>query len=125
MRIEFTGDTPIYLQLIRLIRQAIASGDQAPGSKLPGVRDLAVDYGVNPNTVQRALTELERDGLLYTERTAGRYVTADEKKIAAIRTELAERQIDDFVHQMKALGFDRSQLLKVLEEKWSDQNGDD
>lgn len=125
MPVEFASDTPIYLQLIRLVRQAVASGNLVPGSRLPGVREMAIEYGVNPNTVQRALAELERDGLLYTERTAGRFVTTDAARIAAARDELAGRQIDDFVRQMKTLGFDRRQLLETLEKKWSDQNGDD
>ena len=125
MQIEFASDMPIYLQLVRLVRQAIASGELQPGSRLSGVRDLAIEYGVNPNTVQRALAELERDGLLYTERTAGRFVTTDAARIAAVRVELAERQIDDFVRQMKSLGYEHSQLFKILEEKWSEHNGDD
>jgi GntR family transcriptional regulator len=125
MPIEFSADTPIYLQLIGLIRQSIASGERPPGSKMPSVRDLAIEFGVNPNTVQRALSELERDGLLFTERTAGRYITEDAARIAAVRAELAERQIETFLQQMKVLGFKREDLLRVLEKKWSEQNGHD
>ncbi|HAL74855.1 MAG TPA: GntR family transcriptional regulator [Clostridiales bacterium] len=125
MPVEFTSDMPIYLQLIRLVRQGVASGELVPGSRLPGVREMAIEYGVNPNTVQRALVKLERDGLLYTERTAGRFVTADAARIAAVRGELADRQIDDFVRQMKSLGYNCRQLLETLEKKWSDHNGDD
>jgi GntR family transcriptional regulator len=125
MPIEFSADTPIYLQLIRLIRQSIASGERPPGSKMPSVRDLAIAFGVNPNTVQRSLTELERDGLLCTERTAGRHITEDTDRIEAVRAELADRQIDDFLLQMKALGFNREDLQRVLDKKWREQNGHD
>ncbi|HBP38020.1 MAG TPA: GntR family transcriptional regulator [Clostridiales bacterium] len=125
MPVEFTAETPIYLQLCQLFRQAIAAGELPPGSRVPSVRDLAIEYGVNPNTVQRALAELERDGLLYAERTAGRFITADASRIEAIRSDLVERQIEGFFRQMHGLGYQKEQLLKILAEKWSDQDGND
>ena len=124
MPIEFAGDTPIYLQLVRMIRQAIAAGELPPGSKIASVRDLAIEYGVNPNTVQRSLAELERDGLVFAERTAGRYITTDTGRIEAVRAELSGRRISEFAQQMKALGYSCEQLKKALEEKWSDLDGD-
>ena len=75
MNWQFSNDAPIYAQLIRQIRAGIVSGAFSPGERLPSVRDLAMEAGVNPNTMQRALTELERDGLVYSQRTSGRYVT--------------------------------------------------
>ena len=125
MGVEFDPNTPIYLQLIQRIRQAVVSGEMLPGSKVPSVRDLAVAYGVNPNTVQRALTELERDGLLYAERTAGRFITNDSARIEAIRIELSEQQIERFIGQMQALGYQKTQLMQILTEKWSDLDGHD
>lgn len=122
MQIEFDSDTPIYLQLIRMIRQAIVTGSLPPGSKMPSVRDLACDYGVNPNTVQRALTELERDGLVFAERTAGRFITSDDALIESVRAELAERQISDFTDRMLALGYRREQLMQTLSQKWSEKD---
>ena len=77
MNWQFSNDAPIYAQLIRQIRAGIVSGAFSPGERLPSVRDLAMEAGVNPNTMQRALTELERDGLVYSQRTSGRYVTED------------------------------------------------
>jgi GntR family transcriptional regulator len=122
MQIEFDSDTPIYLQLIRMIRQAIVTGTLPPGSKMPSVRDLAIEYGVNPNTVQRSLTELERDGLVFAERTAGRFITSDDALIESIRAELADRQIADFTEHMLALGYRREQLLQILSQKWSEKD---
>lgn len=123
MRIEFDQNTPIYLQLMQHIRQSAVSGQWPPGSKIPSVRDLAVEYGVNPNTVQKALVELERDGLLYSERTAGRYVTSDLSLINALRDEMAGRLIEQFTGQMQALGYEKAYLLKLLMEKWRDEDG--
>ena len=77
----FRGDQPIYAQLMQRIKQGIVSGDLPPGSRLPSVRELATEAGVNPNTMQRALQELEREGMVYSQRTAGRFVTEDEKAI--------------------------------------------
>jgi GntR family transcriptional regulator len=123
LRIEFDPNTPIYLQLMQLIRQAAAAGQLLPGGKVPSVRELAVEYAVNPNTVQKALAELEREGLLVTERTAGRRITDDVEKINQLRAELAQQQIDHFAGQMLALGFEREQLLELLTEKWGIGNG--
>ena len=81
MNWQFSNDAPIYAQLIGQIRAGIVSGAFSPGERLPSVRDLAMEAGVNPNTMQRALTELERDGLVYSQRTSGRYVTEDQTAI--------------------------------------------
>jgi GntR family transcriptional regulator len=79
MNWQFNSEAPIYSQLIGQIRQGIVSGAFPPGERLASVRDLASEAGVNPNTMQRALTELERDGLVYSQRTAGRFVTEDQR----------------------------------------------
>ena len=89
---QFSGDAPIYSQLIEQIKVGIVSGVFPPGERLPSVRDLATEAGVNPNTMQRALTELERDGLVYSQRTAGRFVTEDKAMIETAKRALAERQ---------------------------------
>ena len=78
MKWQFSNDAPIYSQLIEQIKVGIVSGAFPPGERLPSVRDLATEAGVNPNTMQRALAELERDGLVYSQRTAGRFVTEDQ-----------------------------------------------
>jgi DNA-binding transcriptional regulator YhcF (GntR family) len=77
MNWQFDNDMPIYSQLVGQIKQRIVAGVFPPGERLPSVRDLATDAGVNPNTMQRALQELERNGLVFSQRTAGRFVTED------------------------------------------------
>lgn len=113
----FNPNIPIYLQLIESIKRRIVSGELLPGQRLPSVRDLAQTYAVNPNTAQRTLSELERDGLVYSERTAGRFITNDGELIEMTRTELAGAQIESFIQQMRNLGFTKQQLLEKLEER--------
>ena len=96
MNWQFSNDAPIYAQLIGQIRAGIVSGAFSPGERLPSVRDLAMEAGVNPNTMQRALTELERDGLVYSQRTSGRYVTEDQTAIMEARHALAADRVRSF-----------------------------
>ena len=87
---------PIYMQIMNRVRGAVASGELAPGERVASVREMAADFEVNPNTMQRALNELEREGLLVSERTAGRFVTMDRKLIAQLKREAAEDAADAF-----------------------------
>ena len=111
----FRTDTPIYTQLCERLTLAIASGGYAPGERLPAVRELALDAGVNPNTVQRALSELERLGLVYTQRTAGRFVTEDAERIGQERLRIAEERARYFLGAMEELGYNRIQTVMLLE----------
>ena len=111
---ELQNDRPIYLQLIERLKLLIISGTYAPGSKLPSVRDLAMEASVNPNTMQKALTELERDGLIITNRTSGRQVTEDEKMIKEQRKELAKKQLEEFLAQMEKLGFTKEEIKELI-----------
>ena len=111
----FRTDAPIYTQLYEKLTLAIVSGGYAPGERLPAVRELAVDAGVNPNTVQRALSELERCGLVYTQRTAGRFVTEDAERIGAEKLRLAEERARSFLGAMEELGYNRIQTVMLLE----------
>lgn len=113
---EFDAGRPIYYQLCELLTQAIVSGDFSPGERLPGVREMALQYGVNPNTAQRTMAELERQGLVYSERTAGRFVTSDENLIAQIRKEAALAQAANFLKQMKKLGIAQDEIQQLLTE---------
>ena len=90
MKWEFKNGIPIYLQIIDQIKRQIVSGELAPGSRIPAVRDLAKEAGVNPNTMQRALTQLEQEGLLYTQRTSGRFVTQEEEIMKQTRMQLSD-----------------------------------
>ena len=113
---ELNEDRPIYAQLIEQIQRRIISGAWQPGERLPSVRDLAAEAAVNPNTMQRALSELERDGLVFSQRTSGRYITQDEGRILEAKHDLARREVETFLAHMAALGFDRAQAVEILEE---------
>ena len=116
MKWQFSNDAPIYSQLIAQIKVGIVSGAFPPGERLPSVRDLATEAGVNPNTMQRALTELERDGLVHSRRTSGRFITEDETMLKNLRDELASRHIQDFMEKMKQLGFQEKETLEKLQD---------
>lgn len=121
---DFAPNQPIYTQLIDRLRRAIAAGEYPSGSRLPAVRELAAEAGINPNTVQRALGELEREGLIYAQRTAGRYVTDDPAAITAARRELAATQVRQYLSSMRALGFsveEAAALAAEMKEK-EDEN---
>ena len=108
------NDRPIYLQLMERIQHDIISGVYQPGDKLPSVRDLAVEAAVNPNTMQKALSELERCGLVYSQRTSGRFITDNTAMIKEMRTELAQEHILDFFGQMRQLGFSDEDTLNLI-----------
>ena len=114
MKWLFSSDAPIYAQLVEQIKVGIVAGAFPPGERLSSVRDLATDAGVNPNTMQRAMTELERDGLVYSQRTAGRFVTEDQMLIEQAKRSLAECHIKTFLEAMDRLGFRREEVLTLL-----------
>ena len=106
---------PIYVQIVNKVREAIASGELAPGERVPAIRELAAEFEVNPNTMQRALTELEREGLLLSRRTSGRFVTEDAEKIRCLKTELAEDAADKFKSEMARLGFTEQEIIEKIQ----------
>lgn len=114
---SFQNDSPIYTQLVHGLTLRIVSGIYTAGGKLPSVRDLAAEAGVNPNTMQRALTELEREGLMFSQRTAGRFVTEDKNMIDNAKVGLAEEQIKRFLSAMTGLGYDLTGIIQLLQEK--------
>lgn len=114
---SFQNDSPIYAQLVNGLTLRIVSGIYAAGDKLPSVRDLAAEAGVNPNTMQRALTELERIGLVFSQRTAGRFVTEDRSMIEQAKKGLAEEQVNRFLTAMTGLGYDITDIINLLQEK--------
>ena len=117
MNWQFSGDAPIYAQLVEQIKLGIVSGTLPPGERLPSVRDLAMEAGVNPNTMQRALTELEREGLVYSQRTAGRFVTEDGKMIEEAKRGLAETHIRVFLAAMSRLGYQKEEILTLIRQE--------
>ena len=113
---QFVNDRPIYAQLVELIQQKILSGEYAPGGKLPSIRDLAAEAAVNPNTLQRAFSELELKGLVYTQRTAGRFISEDQEQIGALRQAYAKQAVRDFYERMQSLGYSASEVVTLVKE---------
>lgn len=110
------NDRPIYLQLMERIQMDIISGKYSPGDKLPSVRDLALEASVNPNTMQKALAELERGGLVYSQRTSGRFITEDEELMKELRKEQAEKYLKEFFMNMRHLGLSQEEIRVLFEE---------
>ena len=111
---KLDNDRPIYAQIVEKIKLRIISGFYQSGSKLPSVRDLALEAGVNPNTMQKAFAELENSGLLITMRTSGRMVTEDEERISMVRKTIAQEKIDAFLQDMRELGFGPEQSFLLI-----------
>ncbi len=125
MEWKFRSDLPIYSQLVEQIKLGIVSAKLLPGERLMSVRDMATEAGVNPNTMQRALQELEREGLVYANRTAGRFVTEDIARIQEARKALAAVQVRSFLEAMEKLGCDHEEILALLAgEKEEKQDAD-
>lgn len=111
---NFENDRPIYIQLVEKLKLAIVAGEYPAGERLPSVRDLAIEIKANPNTVQRALVDLEQTGLIYTQRTNGKFVTEDEELVQRIREELAKEAFSKFQENMKQLGFGEDEIKQYL-----------
>ena len=114
MKWHFTNDAPIYSQLMEQIKVGIVTGEFSPGAKLPSVRDIAMEAGVNPNTMQRAMAELEREGLVYSQRTSGRFVTENELVIQQLKHSLALGHVENFLNSMRSIGFSRDEIVALL-----------
>lgn len=112
---NFDEKSPIYIQITKHIKMKIISQEIKSGDQLPTVRELAEEAGVNPNTMQRAFSELEQEGMVFSKRTSGRFVTEDEKLIKQKRHELATEELQSFVQNMHHIGFDTSDIIAVLE----------
>ena len=112
---ELDNDRPIYLQLMERIQQDIVSGIYKPSDRLPSVRDLAVEAAVNPNTMQKALSELERSGLVYSQRTSGRFITEDTQLLDEMKTSLASEHSQQFLEKMKQLGFQKEETAALIQ----------
>ena len=111
MAIDFDSNLPIYIQVMDYIKKEIVSGRLKPGDRVDSVRDLALHFGVNPNTVQRSLSELEREGLLKSERTAGRFISENEELIGLVREQMATSCIGRYVKEMENLGYEGEEIL--------------
>ena len=116
MEYVFDNERPIYIQLVEMIRIDIVSGKFKKGQKLPSVRELAFYYKVNPNTMQKALVELESEKLIYTERTNGKYVTNDSKVINKAKEKLAKEKVKEYLSSMNSIGITYEESIKYLQE---------
>lgn len=114
MKWKFSSDKAIYVQIVERFKEEISSGRIKSGEKLPSVRETAEEAGVNPNTVQHAFSKLEREGLVHSSGTNGRYVTGDVNLIQAAKAEMAKREIETFLNRMLRLGYKREQTLEII-----------
>ena len=112
---EFQDHLPIYAQLMDTLKRRIITGRYLPGEKLPSVRELAAEAGINPNTVQHAFSELEREGLIYTQRATGKYVTENADEIKSARQALAKTQVAEFLSNMQSLGYSVGDVIVLLQ----------
>jgi len=119
----FNNETPIYLQLVEKLKMQIVSGELKQGQRIPSVRELALVARVNPNTMQKALTELESQGLVYTERTNGKFVTQNQKLIHQTKKELAKEKVQKYLDDMKNIGITYEQARNYLQELGGKEDG--
>lgn len=120
---ELKGDRPIYLQLMEQVQLRIVSGEYPAGGKLPTVRDMATQASVNPNTMQKALSELERDGLVFSQRTSGRFITEDAAMIQKAKEALATEQVREFFRKMDAIGYGFKETMRLVEDAANNNEG--
>ena len=117
---EYNSSLPIYLQAANSIKQDIVTGKLSPGAKLPSVRDLAVEYTINSNTVSRVYKELEMEDVCFTRRGMGTFVTEDPERVQQLKEEMAGALIREFLEGMEQLGFSRAQAIGLLEKEQSE-----
>ena len=113
---ELDSKRSIYGQVMERILRRIVTGHYPPGGRIESVRELADEAGVNPNTMQRALSEMERDGIIFSNRTSGRFVTEDVEKIEAVKNQLAKDAAKNFIASMRDLELSESEMLKILKD---------
>ncbi len=117
---EFSKDKPIYMQIIENIQMSIISGEFKAGDKLLPVREMAAMAAVNPNTMQRALQELEKMGLVFSKRTSGRFITEDTHMVEELKENFAKRQIIDFYEKMKSIGLTKQEIINYVEKTFGE-----
>ncbi len=118
---HLTNDRPVFIQIMEKLKRDIVTGSYRPGDKLPSVRELAGEAAVNPNTMQRAFSELEREGLVYTKRTNGRFITEDLSMISQLKEQMALDAISQFLNSMQQLGFSGKETLALLKESLEEE----
>lgn len=119
---DFKSDRSIYLQIVDHFIVGIISGDLLPGTKIGSVRDLASEASVNPNTMQRALTELEHLGLVYAQRTNGRFITEDLDVIEVAKSSFAKEHVSEFLRRLHILGLGKEQIIELIEKSYKEES---
>ena len=114
---DFNNTIPIYIQVMDDIKRKIALGLYKPNERVESVRDLAASYGANPNTIQRALTELEREGLLRAERTIGRFICDNPELIASCKKKIAEEAVSHFLQELTSIGLSLEEGIELIKER--------
>lgn len=122
---NLSNDRPIYLQILETLEMRIVSGTYRSGEKLPSVRELAAEAEVNPNTMQKAMSEMERTGIITTMRTSGRVITEDKDMIKDLRKTMAEEQIKDFLGKMEKLGFAKDEIVGLMSDEIKNSTGEE
>lgn len=118
MGFDFQEKIPIYIQIVDLIKKDISKEILKPGDKLPSVRDMATRFKVNPNTIQRAYLELEKEAITYTQRGMGTYISEDEKVIEEVKNSTIKNIALMVIKELKELDMDKSEAIRIIEENW-------
>lgn len=119
---NFQNERPIYLQIVEQMEMEIMSGHYPKGSKLPTVRELAMQYKVNPNTMQKAFVELEQRGLVFAKRTSGRYVSENESVIENVKQQVAKAKTQEYIRYVRQLGLEEEDILRLFKEYGKGEN---
>ncbi|MCD2347835.1 GntR family transcriptional regulator [Clostridium guangxiense] len=114
---QYDNNIPIYIQIINSIKADIINGKLKTGDKLPSIREMAVKFKVNPNTLQRVYQELERANITYTQRGTGSFIREDENMVKNLKREMATEVVENFIESIKSFGFDDEEIIKVIKEK--------
>lgn len=122
MGITFDDKSPIYVQVMNMIKKQMVSKELKGGDKLPSVRDLSAELKVNPNTIQRVYKELEREGLAFTQRGMGTFITEDENIIYNLKKDTAKEIMNSFIEGMEHLGFNNEEIVNMIEKKLKEEN---
>ena len=114
---DFDKNIPIYIQIEDKIKLDIITNKYHPGEKIKSVREFALELKINPNTINRALLELEEQGLIITQRTNGKYITENKKTIEKEKNKLINKKIDEFINDMEKLGIEKNKITEIIKEK--------
>lgn len=119
---QYDNNIPIYIQIINSIKADIINGKLKTGDKLPSIREMAVKFKVNPNTLQRVYQELERSNITYTQRGTGSFVREDEDMVKNLKREMATEVVENFIESIKSFGFDNEEIIRVVKESLEGRN---